>query len=137
MAYREVLHQCDYEFSLKYGKIFGFYELFRRGIYINDADLIKDIMVKDFKIFTNRRFYHFGEVLNTAIMNARDDDWRRIRSITSPAFNQIRIKSMMHSISNHIDRFCGKIEKHAKEGENSVYKFFDLIIDEYFICIDS
>ncbi|CAG2180590.1 unnamed protein product, partial [Oppiella nova] len=37
------------------GKCFGVYELGKPVLYLSDPELIREVLVKDFHIFTNRR----------------------------------------------------------------------------------
>lgn len=116
LSYKRVLPFNDYEFAQKYGNIIGFYEIFKKAIIINDPELIKDIMIKDFHVFTNRRYYHFGEIFDLSIVNSHDENWKRIRSIVSPSFTSLKLKSMMPRIFVIGDLFCDNISEFAKKG---------------------
>lgn len=73
----------------KYGKIYGYYQFFSKGLVINDPDLVRDIMVRDFHIFPDHRHIHMGsDHIALNLFNLPGDDrWKRIRSIISPAFS--------------------------------------------------
>jgi cytochrome P450 family 3 subfamily A len=60
-------------------------------IIINDPELIKDVMIKDFHVFNNHRYYHFGEIFDLSIVNSHNDNWKRIRSIVSPSFTSSKL----------------------------------------------
>jgi len=48
-------HEWEQNLVKKHGKIFGVYEVTKPVLYVSDPDIIKDVLVKDFHIFTNRR----------------------------------------------------------------------------------
>ncbi|CAG2177160.1 unnamed protein product, partial [Oppiella nova] len=43
---------------IRNGKCFGVYELGKPVLYLSDPELIREVLVKDFHIFTNRRVSH-------------------------------------------------------------------------------
>src|SRR5690606_29916397 len=71
----------------KYGKIYGVYNGTKQVLNVADPEAIKQMMIKDFHLFVNRRqlsVYH--EIFNLNLFNLEGDDWKRVRSITTPAF---------------------------------------------------
>lgn len=80
----EVLQQnrsyTDSVWVKKYGRFIGYYQGTRPTLLVTDAELIKKILVKDFKHFMNRQklnFYH--EMWNENMFNAFDEKWKKIR----------------------------------------------------------
>jgi hypothetical protein len=53
------MQKWEQELVQKNGKIFGIYELTNPVLFLSEPDLIKDILVKDFHIFQNRRVRKF------------------------------------------------------------------------------
>ncbi len=49
----------EQELVRKNGKIFGVYELTNPVLFVSEPEIIKDILVKDFHIFPNRRVRKF------------------------------------------------------------------------------
>lgn len=51
----------EYETGLikKYGRVMGYFDGSRPNLWITDAELIRNIFVKDFNHFVNRRVYIF------------------------------------------------------------------------------
>ncbi|KAI7693642.1 Cytochrome P450 3A11 [Sarcoptes scabiei] len=96
----------------KYGKIHGIYQGLRPRLVVADPNIIKRIMVQDFNIFRNR-----GDTRNQDrigrknLVRARDNDWKRIRSILSPMFTTSKLKKMESSIFGCVDSFMNAIEK--------------------------
>lgn len=71
-------------------QVIGTYDLGGTPIYvINDIDLAKRIMNKDFDSFVNHRFQidkHIDPLLARSMFATKDKHWKDIRSTTSPAF---------------------------------------------------
>lgn len=71
-------------------QVIGMYDLGGDPIYvINDIDIAKKIMNKDFDHFVNHRFQidkHIDPLLGRSMFSSNDQTWKDIRSTTSPAF---------------------------------------------------
>jgi hypothetical protein len=52
---KSTLHEWQIQLVQKNGKIFGIYEFMTPVLYVSHPDLIQDVLVKDFNIFSNRR----------------------------------------------------------------------------------
>ncbi|CAG2172212.1 unnamed protein product, partial [Oppiella nova] len=103
----------------KYGRVYGSYDLTRRTIAVNDPELLKDIMIKDFHIFPDHKHFNTGNSkINLSIFFLPgNDQWKRIRSLMGPAFTSGKLKAMMAHISDLSDKFIGNMDKYAKSGE--------------------
>uniref|UniRef100_A0A670YEJ5 unspecific monooxygenase n=1 Tax=Pseudonaja textilis TaxID=8673 RepID=A0A670YEJ5_PSETE len=79
----------------KYGKIWGTYEGRQPMLAITDPELIKIILVKEsYSTFLNRgNFFPRGQ-LNTSIVTAEDEQWKRIRTVLSPTFTSGKLKEV-------------------------------------------
>ena len=79
-------------------KVVGLYSAFgKRSFLINDIELIKDVMIKDFDSFTDRRPF-FGEntkYLSEMLLSLKGDKWRAMRTMTSPTFTSGKLRGMM------------------------------------------
>ncbi len=49
------MHIVQQQIVQNYPKILGFYELMTPVRYVSDPDLIQDVLIKNFNIFSNRR----------------------------------------------------------------------------------
>lgn len=103
--------------SLGYGPVAGAYMFIQRQVYIMDLDLIKQILVKDFNIFTNRGIYHNekDDPLSANLSAVEDDDWRGLRQKISPTFTSGKLKLMFASIRDISDKLIEVIEKESAE----------------------
>ncbi len=122
----------------QYGKIFGFellpklthfklinhliYYIFRvfnfnkPALTVADPELIKQILVKYFHSFRNRRENPSKHKVFSKIMfSARDDDWKRIRAIASPTFTSGKMKKMYSLIKECCAEFMANLDEYAKD----------------------
>lgn len=73
---------AEIEWSQKYDKVYGIYQFTTPILTIQDPELVKQVLVKDFHIFVNRDQNLFDhEYFNSNLFNSEDETWRRIRSI--------------------------------------------------------
>ncbi|ELT92819.1 hypothetical protein CAPTEDRAFT_35600, partial [Capitella teleta] len=72
----------------KYGKVYADYAASTPNVVVADSDMLKQIMVKDFAYFTNRR--KFGgdqKPLDRMLTVLDDDEWKNVRNAMTPAFS--------------------------------------------------
>lgn len=63
---------------------------------IQDPDIIRQIAVKDFHYFTNRRGFDgfFEGIASKFLTVLRDEDWKRVRTILTPTFTSGKMRRM-------------------------------------------
>uniref|UniRef100_A0A915K8G6 Cytochrome P450 n=1 Tax=Romanomermis culicivorax TaxID=13658 RepID=A0A915K8G6_ROMCU len=76
----------------KYGRIFGYFEGMIPVLFIADVDYIKQITIKDFDKFRNRRILLGQEELNKAVSLLEDEEWKIIRNVITPTFTSGKLK---------------------------------------------
>ncbi|XP_054157513.1 cytochrome P450 3A4-like [Oppia nitens] len=118
----QYVHQSDVKKSEEFGHIYGYYEFFRRGIVINDPDMIREVFVKHFDKFSDHRELYFGEdAINENLFNLPGDDrWKRIRNLISPAFTSAKLKGLMAPIDEISDQLVHNLRKLVDEHNGSV-----------------
>ncbi|XP_069937065.1 cytochrome P450 9e2-like isoform X1 [Cherax quadricarinatus] len=86
-------------------KYCGLYELFRPVLMIGDPDLLKNIFVKDFDHFVDRRriLAEDGSILNEMLSNKTGDEWKTLRDILTPTFTSGKMRSMFPIICSKAD----------------------------------
>ncbi|XP_015905340.2 cytochrome P450 3A8 [Parasteatoda tepidariorum] len=78
------------------GSVYGHYEANRPLISIADPQLLRDIFVKDFVHFVNRRPFKSGDKISDKMISILEgDEWKKVRSIISPTFSTGKLKRVM------------------------------------------
>lgn len=90
--------------------MFGLYEFFRPILVINDPDVIKHILVKDFEHFSNRRKFDRKastkerDMVSMEMLSVKNsEEWKGLRSIVTPIFTSGKIKSMFPLVCDKAD----------------------------------
>ncbi|XP_054157194.1 uncharacterized protein LOC128955546 [Oppia nitens] len=97
----------------QYGKIYCDHFGTVPSVVISDPQLIKDIMIKDFHLFTNKDNFNTGDKLNDrSLFNLKGNEWKNMRSIISPTFSSGKIRSMHPIVNDCIKRLDENFEKH-------------------------
>ncbi|XP_053685844.1 cytochrome P450 9e2-like [Sabethes cyaneus] len=89
-------------------KVFGMFDINCRVFVIRDPELIKQISVKDFEFFIDRRPM-FGKnyndnpnmLFNKVLFSLRGQKWRDMRSTLSPAFTGSKMRAMFELITQY------------------------------------
>lgn len=91
------------EKNLKFG---GYYVLSKPMLMILHPDIIKQVMVKDFRYFQDRGIYHNEEAdpLTCHLFAVGGQKWRTLRAKLSPTFTSGKMKIMFHTLTT-----CGRI----------------------------
>ncbi|CAG2172267.1 unnamed protein product, partial [Oppiella nova] len=111
----------EMEWYKKYGKLFGVFNMGKPCLTVADPELIKQILVKDFHSFRNRRTPPGGNrVTAKSMLSARDDDWKRVRAIASPTFTSGKMRKMYALINHCCEDFIDSLDKDVSNGMNEV-----------------
>ena len=105
----------------KFGRIYGGYAFMKPGLHIADADVIKQLMVKDFHYFSQRFPIDIaGNDPRTKLFlsNVNGHEWKRQRTIMSPTFTSAKMRRMFHLMSTCVDSVESVLEKKSKTGDD-------------------
>ncbi|KAH9391763.1 hypothetical protein TYRP_022611 [Tyrophagus putrescentiae] len=119
----------------KYGKVYGSYNGLQPTLTIIEPSLIKQVLVKNFNHFADRRVLNTcNPVFDNNLFLARKTDWQRSRSVLSPTFSSVKIKSMWSTIDFCVKQLkCCLETKTSKLTKNSSNNI-SLIVDVKKIC---
>ena len=121
------LHKAFIEYSKKYGRVYKMYLGRDPIITVADPEILKHILVKDFDKFRNRPEFIAGNPpLDKGLFGARDDSWKRIRSIVTPTFSSLKLKEIVPIIQEAVDALMEKFENFAKNGKGKMLKNFHI-----------
>lgn len=100
----------------------GTFLLHRPALVVNDLDLIKTIVVKDFVHFTDHgvKFDHKWEPIRAGLFHVTGKYWKRLRAKLTPAFTVSKVKGMFDTISS-----CGMAMQKFLEMEAAVGGIID------------
>ena len=115
----------------EYGKVFGMYD-FSPVIVISDPDFLKQIQVRDFHLFPNRRVIipaggfdanpeYEVHITSTDIPSER---WKEQRSLIATAFTTSKLKAAVPLISDAVDVLLQNIADRESEPDFEIYDLF-------------
>src|SRR5699024_4895073 len=100
------------ELIRKYGKLYGIYFGTTPVLTVADAELAKQILIKDFHYFTNRtqpQSYH--ELWNKNLFSSNNEDWKRLRTIASLLVSSCKMRGMSVIMRNIIDKVNSYLDR--------------------------
>ncbi|XP_008290221.1 thromboxane-A synthase-like [Stegastes partitus] len=101
-----------------HGRICGYYLGRTPVVLVADPDMLRQVMVKDFSSFPNRRTIPFApKPMSDTLLLLKNDRWKRVRSIVSPSFSGARMKEMVPLINTASDALMNNLNVHAESGE--------------------
>lgn len=106
----------DGEFTKKctkhYGRTHGIYEGYEPVLVIADAQLARQICIKDFDIFPNHKLAKFINKYNAKFLfTLQDDHWRRVRALVSPTFTSGKMRKMVRLLDKCVDDLIGSFDE--------------------------
>lgn len=130
----------DTKWTKQYGKVFGTYLFTLPEIIVSDVDLLKQLLVKDFHNFTNRRVKIFSRhivrrvcykfqlqdngnfneedsIFAKLLTVLKDDEWKNVRNTITPAFTSGKMKSMTHLVDDCVRTLMEILSVHASTHE--------------------
>ncbi|KAM9173575.1 thromboxane-A synthase isoform 2-T2 [Pangshura tecta] len=87
-------------------------------VLVSEPEMIKHILVKDFSNFTNRMTPGLvTKPVIDSILCLRDQRWKEVRSILTPAFSAAKIKEMTPLINQACDVLLSNLKVYADSGK--------------------
>ncbi|GBM05294.1 Cytochrome P450 3A11 [Araneus ventricosus] len=118
-------HEIELERYQKLGPLYGHFEGSRPLLSIGDPKLIRDVLVKEFASFTNRRDVLSGNgIVDSMLPSLRGEDWKRVRSIVSPTFTTGKIRRMVSIIKDCSQTLMQNFKSITKSGKSFDAKEF-------------
>lgn len=102
----------------RYGRVYGEFARMKTLI-VNDPAIAREVTVKEFHKFATRYHIHLGSTnLNKSLFFMQGgEDWKRVRSIVSPAFTSGKLKAMITPIERIVDSFVNYLDRYAQNGQ--------------------
>ncbi|XP_060116484.1 cytochrome P450 3A9-like [Heteronotia binoei] len=118
LNYRHGFVTFDSECHKKYGKIWGIYDGRQPVLGVLDPTIIKAVLVKEcYTNFTNRRRVDLVGMLDQAVSIAKDEQWKRIRTVLSPTFTSGKLKEMFPIIKQYGEVLVQNVQKKMERDE--------------------
>lgn len=77
------------------GKVYGLVQSGVPRVVVADAEVIRQICIKDFDVFTNHRLNVFANKYEKLFLVwLQNEEWKKVRSALSPMFTSAKIKKM-------------------------------------------
>ena len=115
------MHDFDRVNVEMYGKVFGYVLNGMPCLLVEDLDMLKEILIKNFESFPDRPdFGEFNEsdLRASFLIIKKGDDWRRIRNNITPAFTSGKMKRLIPVMKLCCNEFVEYLEKYAKDGSD-------------------
>ncbi|XP_034939877.1 cytochrome P450 9e2-like [Chelonus insularis] len=97
-------------------KYVGAYDLYRPMVLIRDPELIKDVTVKHFENFVDRRVFidvDADPLFGGNLSALGGDRWREVRNLLSPTFTSSKMKTMYKLMSQCAETFTDSLIKQS------------------------
>ncbi|XP_006997692.3 cytochrome P450 3A11-like isoform X2 [Peromyscus maniculatus bairdii] len=118
LNYYKGVWKFDVECYKKYGKIWGLFDGHIPVLAIMDTEMIKNVLVKEcYSVFTNRRDFTPMGIMRKAVSMSKDEEWKRIRALLSPAFTSGKLKEMFPIIEQYGDILVKYLRREAEKGK--------------------
>ena len=90
-----------------------------KAIMVIDPNLIKQIFIKDFDYFTNKRKFNSGsKYIDNALFLLEGERWRKARHASTPVFTCGKLKKMSKLMKKVADELVAQLNKFASTGED-------------------
>ncbi|XP_072031762.1 cytochrome P450 3A24-like [Amphiura filiformis] len=107
------------KWSKKYGKYFGVFMGKTPALVVSDADMARQILIKDFPSFQSRSLKSFSTpYLAETILESTGEVWKRGRSYISPTFSGSKMKQMVPAMNSKCDILLEILDGKNKEGKS-------------------
>ncbi|KAM9582281.1 thromboxane-A synthase isoform 2-T2 [Guaruba guarouba] len=102
----------------EYGPVCGYYIGRQMFVVVSTPEMIKQILVTDFSNFTNRTKPNLiSKPMLDSILCLRDDRWKYVRSLLTPAFSDTKLKEMTPLINQACDVLLCNLKAYADSGK--------------------
>ncbi|XP_051499974.1 thromboxane-A synthase [Apus apus] len=118
LFFREGFWENHTKLITEYGPVCGYYIGRQMFVVVSTPDMIKQILVTDFSNFTNRTKPNLiSKPMLDSILCLRDDRWKYVRSLLTPAFSDAKLKEMTPLINQACDVLLCNLKVYADSGK--------------------
>ncbi|KAM7131668.1 thromboxane-A synthase isoform 4-T5 [Ciconia maguari] len=118
LFFREGFWENHTKLITEYGPVCGYYIGRQMFVVVSTPEMIKQILVTDFSNFTNRTKPNLiSKPMLDSILCLRDDRWKYVRSLLTPAFSNNKLKEMTPLINQACDVLLCNLKVYADSGK--------------------
>ncbi|XP_033752365.1 cytochrome P450 3A11-like [Pecten maximus] len=114
-----------------YGTVFGYFEGFTPVLSVSDPDVVREVLVKDFANFQARKPFPLAPRKSLGLFLENGHQWRRSRSLLSPAFSTSKLRQMTNVMEQQVDKLLQNLGKQQGKGN-----FFDIYREFQSLTLD-
>ena len=103
--------------------IVGFIEITNPVVYVTDLDLIKNIFIKDFDSFMDRRPFMLEKtdpIFHKMLFFRQSEAWKELRTKMSPTFTTGKIRRMFEIFHSSSSKLVNYVQTQGKEHDGIV-----------------
>lgn len=110
----------------KYGRVYGSYQGTVPTLVVGEPDILREILVTKFKHFADRSLSQTvgSDVWKKAIMNLHGEEWKKVRTIFTPALTTTRLRTIMAKVKTISGRMTSRLMDAA--AKKKPVDFFEL-----------
>ncbi|XP_055381432.1 uncharacterized protein LOC129612015 [Condylostylus longicornis] len=117
--------------NFKNEKVYGIFGIGGPGIVLSDSEMIKQVMIKDFEYFMNRREILTEQddpLAGNSVFSMRNEKWRDMRSTLTPAFTGNKMRIMFDLIRECCEEATKYLKNELKDKPDGI----ELDLKDYF-----
>ena len=103
----------------------GIFSFDKRSLFIRDLELVKNILVKDFQTFMDRRVLFEAKIdplFGNTLPILKSQGWRHLRTKLTPVFISRKMKMMFYHLVTSCMELVECLEKATTDGKLSQYQ---------------
>ncbi|KAI1283231.1 Cytochrome P450 3A24 [Halotydeus destructor] len=108
----------------KYGDVVAFYIGGFPALIVQDEELLKNVLIKDFHLFSDRQIFGKGpyasDIATSNLIAATDQRWRNMRGIVTPTFTSGKLKHMAPIMNQSVNQLMSKLDKDSEGGKREI-----------------
>uniref|UniRef100_A0A914EIU6 Cytochrome P450 n=1 Tax=Acrobeloides nanus TaxID=290746 RepID=A0A914EIU6_9BILA len=120
---RKAIHTYDITTTKQLGKTFGCRAFGKHELVSSDFDIVRQVLMKDFVCFANRTNFiapnpkNEHNVMQNLLILKEEENWKRIRSLISPAFSITNVKKQIPIYNECSKEFLQLLDCYASQNE--------------------
>lgn len=103
----------------KHGRVYGSYQGLTPTLVVGDPEILREVMVTKFKNFSDRSLSQSlgTEVWKKSIMNLSGEEWKKARTIFTPALTATRLKTILIKVKTVAGKMTSRVKEAAAKDE--------------------